>query len=617
MIRKIIVSIILLCVLFTFPNNTYSVERDIRFEEIVANRLKSLNLFKGVSEYNFDLNRAPSRIEAVVMLIRTLGKENDVHSKNWDHPFKDVPVWAKNYIGYAYNNGLIKGISEYEFGTGKADCAMYLTYMLRALGYSDAADKDFDWKNPYDLAISINLLPSDVDTDNFLRADAVLISYASLNVRIKNTNQFLCIKLINDDEIFTQREFNIYYEYDLLYRKEEILEELDAVLNVPENPIIENPKEEKIIEEEKNTIENCDKNQIIQNNEILKSNISSECKESIFLIKATNTLKNTISQGTGFFINSEKIAITNSHVVENTDKVEIETYDGNKYKAYVLAEDKINDIAILYVNINKTYKYLKFCENVNINENVFAIGYPISLQVKNYTITEGKIKDINYYNNGIRYISSSAFIYNGNSGGPLVNSRCEVIGINTAVQNYNYLAIPTETIKSYIEKLAIDILIRSLPFDATYEFQPIEMKNIVSSHSSGPSFNVIYNKNQTYEFYGTLLLLEEILEVQSYSTSLENYSAAGMYYSSMAKNYGKADIVINGNFKVLRSPASGWGWVEIPIKIYDSYNNLVYSGNIDVSSESRRPGENISFTYIIKINSYLFSNQKYDVLFGI
>ena len=126
--------------------------RDVAYEESLAADLKQLGLFKGVSETNFDLKRAPTRLEALVMLIRILGKEQDALNETREHPFTDVPAWADAYVGYAYENGLTKGMSATKFGSGDAGAGTYLTFVLRALGYSDTDGADFTWDNPYGLA---------------------------------------------------------------------------------------------------------------------------------------------------------------------------------------------------------------------------------------------------------------------------------------------------------------------------------------------------------------------------------------------------------------------------------------------------------------------------------
>ncbi|HBR02749.1 MAG TPA: hypothetical protein DD738_09065, partial [Ruminiclostridium sp.] len=169
--------------------------------ETKASSLKQLGLFKGVSDTDFDLDRAPTRTEALVMLIRTLGKESEALNGSWSHPFTDVPSWADKYVGYGYEKGLTKGVSATEFGSGNADSDMYLTFMLRALGYSDAAG-DFAWNAPDALAKAVGILPDVVSTSNFLRADVALVSWAALEADQKSGMQRLAKKLI-DEKIFT------------------------------------------------------------------------------------------------------------------------------------------------------------------------------------------------------------------------------------------------------------------------------------------------------------------------------------------------------------------------------------------------------------------------------
>ena len=183
--------------------------RDVTYENTLAADLKALGLFSGVSDTDFDLERAPSRTEVIVMLIRVLGKEKEAKEGAWEHPFTDVPAWADPYVGYAYANGLTKGMSATEFGTDTASAGTYLTFMLRALGYSDAKG-DFAWDAPYALAKGIGLLPSFADTENFWRADIVSISYAALSVELKNTAQTLAEKLI-EAEVFSAKTFGERY----------------------------------------------------------------------------------------------------------------------------------------------------------------------------------------------------------------------------------------------------------------------------------------------------------------------------------------------------------------------------------------------------------------------
>ncbi len=158
------------------PGSGDTVPRDFIRETAAAERLKALGLFQGIGtnpdgSTNFDLARAPSRTEALVMLIRLLGKENEALSGNWTHPFTDVPAWADKDVGFAYVNKLTNGVSPTRFGTDTASCQMYLTFVLRSLGYSDSGGTDFTWDKPEALALSVGIMPEGVQHENFLRAD--------------------------------------------------------------------------------------------------------------------------------------------------------------------------------------------------------------------------------------------------------------------------------------------------------------------------------------------------------------------------------------------------------------------------------------------------------------
>ncbi len=181
-------------------------ERDFEPAYGAANHLYEIGLFKGVGTNpdgspHFALERAPNRVEALVMLIRLLGKEAEALSGDWTHPFTDVPGWADEYVGYAYEKKLTNGVSATSFGTGDATAQMYLTFVLRSLGYSDAAGGQFTWDKPEALAESVGILPPGVDMKDFLRADVTLISEAALSAKLKDSGVTLLDKLIADGAV--------------------------------------------------------------------------------------------------------------------------------------------------------------------------------------------------------------------------------------------------------------------------------------------------------------------------------------------------------------------------------------------------------------------------------
>ena len=188
---------------------------DIGFAETLANDLRTLGLFLGVSETDFGLGRPPTRTEALIMLIRVLGKESEALNGDYEHPFTDVAVWADKYVGYAYVNKLTNGVSATAFGTGDATAAMYLTFVLRALGYSDTDGSDFTWNNPFALGKTVGILPDCVDTSSFWRSDVVIVSYASLAAKLKNSTQTLADKLIGAG-VFSRSLFDSTYDPDAI-----------------------------------------------------------------------------------------------------------------------------------------------------------------------------------------------------------------------------------------------------------------------------------------------------------------------------------------------------------------------------------------------------------------
>ncbi len=184
--------------------------RDTAVEETLAAELKELNLFRGVSDTEFDLRRTPNRVEALVMLIRLMGVEDDALSQAWGHPFRDVPLWADRYVGYAYVRGLTNGVSAREYGAGEVTAAQFLTFVVRALNYSDA-NGDFAWDDPYRFAESAGILPARVNLTVFWRADAVTVSHAALTATVKGNGQTLAERLI-EVGVFTADAYRLTYK---------------------------------------------------------------------------------------------------------------------------------------------------------------------------------------------------------------------------------------------------------------------------------------------------------------------------------------------------------------------------------------------------------------------
>lgn len=157
-----------------------------------AQALYQLGLFNGTGKDAqgnpvFDLDRTPTRYEAVTLLVRLLGRTNEAESKEWDTPFTDLTAgWAKPYVGYAYANKLTSGTSGTTYDGGKnATVSQYITFVLRALGYESGTD--FEWNKAWELSDELGITNGqyNASTTNFTRGDVVMISFHALSAKMK------------------------------------------------------------------------------------------------------------------------------------------------------------------------------------------------------------------------------------------------------------------------------------------------------------------------------------------------------------------------------------------------------------------------------------------------
>ncbi|HET7849544.1 MAG TPA: Do family serine endopeptidase [Pseudolabrys sp.] len=139
-------------------------------------------------------------------------------------------------------------------------------------------------------------------------------------------------------------------------------------------------------------------------------------------------------EGSGFFISPDGYAVTNNHVVDHADTVQVKTDDGTIYKAKVIGTDPKTDLALIKVDSDKTFPYVKFADKApRVGDWVVAVGNPFGL---GGTVTAGIVsargRDIGSgpYDD---YIQIDAPINKGNSGGPAFNIDGKVVGVNTAI----------------------------------------------------------------------------------------------------------------------------------------------------------------------------------------
>src|SRR5215813_1044740 len=170
--------------------------------------------------------------------------------------------------------------------------------------------------------------------------------------------------------------------------------------------------------------------------------------------------RSVTGQGSGFFITADGYAVTNNHVVDKVQTVEITTDDGKTYSAKVIGSDPRTDIALIKVEGRNDFPYVKLADKApRIGDWVLAVGNPFGL---GGTVTAGIVsargRDIGAgpYDD---FIQIDAPVNRGNSGGPTFDVDGAVIGVNTAIFSPSggsvgiAFAIPAETVKSIVAQL--------------------------------------------------------------------------------------------------------------------------------------------------------------------
>lgn len=168
-----------------------------------------------------------------------------------------------------------------------------------------------------------------------------------------------------------------------------------------------------------------------------------------------------IGTGSGVIISQDGYVVTNNHVIKDASELEVTLNNNKSYKAKLIGTDSKMDIALLKINADEKLPYSTFADSdqVKVGEWVLAVGNPYNL---NSTVTAGIVsaKARNLENNGLQsFIQTDAAVNPGNSGGALVNTRGELIGINTMISSptgsytgYSF-AVPSNITRKIIEDI--------------------------------------------------------------------------------------------------------------------------------------------------------------------
>ena len=170
----------------------------------------------------------------------------------------------------------------------------------------------------------------------------------------------------------------------------------------------------------------------------------------------------TSSLGSGVLVSPEGVILTNHHVISDADDIDVALSDGRKVKAKIIGSDPETDIAVLKIDVKQLPAPISFgkIESVRVGDVVLAIGNPFGV---GQTVTSGIVSAMGRDHVGINtfenFIQTDAAINPGNSGGALVDTRGNLIGINTAIYSNNGgsmgigFAIPVNLAKQVMEAI--------------------------------------------------------------------------------------------------------------------------------------------------------------------
>lgn len=206
------------------------------------------------------------------------------------------------------------------------------------------------------------------------------------------------------------------------------------------------------------------------------------------------------SIGSGVCVASGGYILTNSHVINGCEDIKVYLSDTTNVKAEVLYEDTVLDLAILKINKSIPYLVMGDSDSVEVGEDILAVGTPLSLTLT-HTFTKGIVSAVNRTikvtsSEGSGYMHSliqhDASLNPGNSGGPLINSSGEVIGINTLKISGGEgigFAIPSKSFMSLINNFVTNINYK-VPYLGVYGYD-CEIANYYDKSEESEGFYII------------------------------------------------------------------------------------------------------------------------------
>ena len=400
--RKIIAIICCLLIALTaaLPAGAASSQR-----ERTADKLNMLGLMQGTDK-GYELERHPTRAEALAFIVRLSGGEGEKASRGYETGFTDVPEWAEQYVSWAHERGIVKGVTEDKFVPERDVSARdYVTMTLRLLGYSDS-EGDFSYEDSLRFGSVLGIC--DREYSEFDRGEMAEVCLRSLNARIAGEDMRLIDRLAEQDSV-----------------NKDAAEEMGYLGQVP----------------------------------LTAGDVYLRMNDAVFFISCYKTYddykeEKVASTSSGFFISDDGLAVTNMHTISKYRYAVITTVSGVTFEVKsVPAYSVEKDISVIKVSnvpmdgeSSYVFPYLKIAElgTYCVGDKVYALGNPLGW--KN-ALSDGIISlaEIDMKDFEAPRILHTASISKGSSGGVLLNEYGDVIGENSAYfnkANDMYLAVP-------------------------------------------------------------------------------------------------------------------------------------------------------------------------------
>jgi S1-C subfamily serine protease len=375
-----------------------------------ADILATLGLIQGTGS-GYALTSQPTRVQAAVLLVRLSGAENEARQKHLSHPFTDVPAWASDYVGYAYQAGLVKGTSATRFGSSQSITAgQYAAMLLRLLGYDENADLSAEAA----LQTAVRLGFAADTTGTFTRGDLFDMTCSALTICVSGSSERLIDRLVASGAVAQSAANAVGFG---------------------------------------------------QNARLTARQVADRFNSAVFFLSSYQSLEpdedgviNPSNTASGFFISADGLAVTNYHSIKSAVQAIVTLSDGSEYFVdRVLYFDAEIDVAVLRVSQTSVsgevctafpYLTMQSAETVHNGDIVYAIGSPLGLQ---NSISSGIVGCATRTVEGftLPMIQNTAAISTGSSGGALFNEYGCVIGITSAYFLYGqslYLAVPIDAV---------------------------------------------------------------------------------------------------------------------------------------------------------------------------